>query len=218
MEQEIFIRKFRPEDRSEVRRISCQTAFLGMPIKDFIDDEEIIADALTRYYTDYEPESCFVAVAGDRIAGYLTGSKNLNAAKKINNKIVGDLFLKIFNKGLFVRVNTWRFVSRVVLSFFRGEFNAPNFSNAYPAVLHINIDRDFRGQGIGSKLIARYMLYLEENAVTGVHFGTISEKAKIFFLKNGFHVLLERDRSYLSAYSGYPVKYYIFGKRIKIYA
>lgn len=69
----IFIRKFNNCDRKDIRRISCDTAFLEESRKVFFDDDEILADALTLYFTDYEPDSCFVAVKNDKIIGYIKG-------------------------------------------------------------------------------------------------------------------------------------------------
>ena len=51
------IRKYREKDRKAIRDISVKTSFLGNPIEFFVNDKELIADVLTRFYTDYEPES-----------------------------------------------------------------------------------------------------------------------------------------------------------------
>ena len=79
----VNIRKYREKDRQAVRDISVKTSFLGNPIEFFINDKELIADVLTRYYTDYEPKSCFVAVAEGKVIGYLTGSNNVKIKDKI---------------------------------------------------------------------------------------------------------------------------------------
>lgn len=210
------IRKFEPRDRADVRRISCQTAFLGMSVHDFIGDEEIVADALTFYYTDYEPESCFVATSNSKVVGYIIGSTDVIGAQRKSNQISLMLVKKAFQKGVFLKKNIWIFLGRVLWSAIKGEFLAPDFSRQYPASLHINIDKDFRGQRVGAQLIEYYLGYLKSRHIKGVHFGTISERAKNFFLRNGFDILLEGKRSYLSFYTLDPVKYYIFGKTITL--
>ncbi|MEJ2568617.1 MAG: hypothetical protein P8Z50_07085 [candidate division WOR-3 bacterium] len=55
MEKKIIIRKFSKKDIEDVRRIACETAFGGSSRYDFFEDDEILADLLTRYYTDYRP-------------------------------------------------------------------------------------------------------------------------------------------------------------------
>jgi GNAT superfamily N-acetyltransferase len=187
-----------------------------MSINDFIGDEEIIADALTLYYTDHEPESCFVAVNNEKVIGYIIGSINIANAKKANDKIARTLLGKAFKKGVFLRWNSWVFFLRVLWSAVKGEFLAPDFSKNYPATLHINIDENFRGQHVGLQLIKYYLNYLKAHNISGVHFGTISERAKKFFMRCGFNLLLEAKRSYLSFYTTSPVKYYVFGKKITL--
>lgn len=58
---DVFIRPYEPRDRDGVRRLCCETGFLGKPIDPVFEDRELFADYLTRYYTDCEPESCFMA-------------------------------------------------------------------------------------------------------------------------------------------------------------
>ena len=60
MENILTIRPFRASDRAAVRRLCCQTGFLGTPIDPVYEDRELFADFLTTYYTDHEPESSFV--------------------------------------------------------------------------------------------------------------------------------------------------------------
>jgi hypothetical protein len=47
-------------DREAVRKLCCETGFLGEPIDPVYQDRELFADFLTTYYTDHEPESCFL--------------------------------------------------------------------------------------------------------------------------------------------------------------
>lgn len=53
----------------------CETGFLGKPIDPVFSDRELFADYLTSYYTDWEPESCFVLEQNDEVKGYLMGSR-----------------------------------------------------------------------------------------------------------------------------------------------
>ena len=69
------IRSYRASDRAEVRRLCCQTGFLGSPIDPVYEDRELFADFLTTYYTDHEPVSSFVLEANGELKGYLLGSR-----------------------------------------------------------------------------------------------------------------------------------------------
>ncbi|MCA1659115.1 MAG: GNAT family acetyltransferase, partial [Verrucomicrobiaceae bacterium] len=71
----LTIRSFCAADRATVRRLCCETGFLGEPIDPVFEDRELFADFLTTYYTDKEPESSFVLEVNGEISGYLLGSR-----------------------------------------------------------------------------------------------------------------------------------------------
>jgi ribosomal protein S18 acetylase RimI-like enzyme len=102
----------------------------------------------------------------------------------------------------------------VFKGFLNGDFSFPSFSRDYPATFHVNIDTEYRGQGVGSRLIENYLNYLKEEKIKGVHFGTMSESAKKFFLKLGFELLFETETIYLRYYFKRKLPYYIFGKKL----
>lgn len=216
LEANIVVRKFERGDRESIRRIACDTAFLELPVEEFIKDREILADVLTQYYTDYEPDSCFVAVENGNVIGYIIGARDVKLMNKIFKiKILPKLIIKSLRTGILLRRNTLRFFLHVLISFFKGEFYIPDFSKRYPATLHINIDKNFRGYKAGKSLMERYMSFLKENKIPGVHFGTISEEAKLFFTKLGFRMLFEGKRSYLQYAIGKIAPYFVFGKEFK---
>jgi GNAT superfamily N-acetyltransferase len=215
MEESIGIRKFSVQDRESIRRISCETAFVGGLREKIFSDDEILADALTIYFTDYEPQSCFVAVANNRVVGYVSGAKDTMVMERIfNRRILSGLLMKAFRRGVFCNRKNLQFFRYCLISMFKGEFSAPAFSREFPAILHINLDKNFQGQGIGSKLIARFLQYLKDEDVSGVHFGTLSEGARLFFAKVGFNLLFESRRSYLKAYIGKDLGFYVFGRKL----
>lgn len=211
----VTIRPYHTSDRDALRRISCATAFLGLPLSLFVDDDVIVADILTRYYTDFEPQSCFVAVAGNTVVGYIIGSVNAKKARQIfMRQIMMPALWRAVRKGIFLKENALRFLRHLMVSVIKGEFRDPDFSHLYPATLHINIDKNFHRHRIGSKLIARYLEYLQNDHITGVHLGTISSSAKEFFIKNGFSLLYSGRRSYLCYITKDIANYYILGKKL----
>ena len=211
----ILIKRFERSNRKAVRLISCDTAFLGIDNKLFFDDDEVLADALTIYYTDYEPQSCFVAVEKNKVIGYIIGSKNVVRMDMIFHYIIlPKLIIKALARGVFLRKKNIRFLLRVAGSFLKGEFSTPDFSKQYPATLHINIDENFRGRKIGNQLIEHYLKYLKENKIGGVHFGTMSGRAKNFFTRLGFNILFETRHSYLTYITKQDIHYYILGKTL----
>jgi GNAT superfamily N-acetyltransferase len=209
------IRPYQKDDRHSVRRISCETAFLENDLHNFFSDEEVLADSLTLYFTDYEPESCFVADSDKQAVGYLIGSKDVHRMEKIfNSKVLPPLLVKAWHKKIFFNRTNLRFFLYVLRSGIKGEFFMPDFSRDFPATLHINLDRNFRGQGAGGALVDRYLDYLRKNQVSGVHLGTFSETAKNFFVREGFQELFRSKRTYLKPYIGKEINFYVFGRKL----
>jgi GNAT superfamily N-acetyltransferase len=209
MESSLTIRFFSPEDRASVRKISYTTAFAEHP-HDYVDDEEAVADALTLYFTDYEPESCFVAVNGEQVVGYLIGTRNEPAMNKILEKhIYPGLAIKCLTSPYLWRKNSWRFIWGCLIGCLKGEIRRLDFTKEYPAVLHINILKDFRKSGVGRQLMESYLQYLRGHKITGVHCATLTNDAKEFFQKCGFQLLTQEKRFY--GREGYC---YILGKKL----
>ena len=208
---DIVIRKYEPRDRAAVRRISSQTAFLDRP-KDFVEDEEILADALTIYFTDYEPESSFVATYQNQVVGYLIGAKSLSAMEKVFRwRIFPRVFLKAIRRGILLDKKALRFFGNIILSFLKGEFFMPNIFDEHPAAFHINMDPNFRGLKAGEKLLEMYLSYLKENRIRGVYACTMSERAKTFMMKSGLKILYQTKRSYMRYVLNQEVPIYLLG-------
>lgn len=211
----VFIRNYIRKDRPALRKISYETSLFGKA-EEVFDEPELLADALTLYFTDSEPESCFVAVANDNVVGYLIGAKNEQDMSRVEwFKIYPRLFWAGLIRGVFLKKKTFRFLAGLFSSSFKGEFKAPDFSEQYPAILHINIAPEFRGGGVGQKLIQAYCEYLQRNGVRGVRAATMSDLAKPFFEHCGFHLLFTTGRSYLRYYFQKDIPVYILGKKIE---
>lgn len=193
---QIQIRPYRESDREAVRKIFCDTAFMGSPMEVFIDDRQLMGDFLTLYYTDYEPESLFVAESQGQIIGCLAGCVDSALKEKTwQQKIFLQLILSVIRKGLIFRNKSLKLAFYSAQSFFRGEFNWPAIPREYPAHLHINIAEGFRRESAGSKLMAAFLEYLKKRNVRGLHVATFSEQGSRFFLKMGFTPLWEKKSS-----------------------
>lgn len=212
---EIIIRKFNQKDRAAVRKISVETAFMGEASSRFFDAQEIIADALTLYFTDYEPESCFVAEQEGRVVGYLTGAKDTQRISRVFGQSVGlKLFFKAMASAVFFKRKNLEFIFNFLKSLFRREFKMPSLYEGYPATLHMNIEAPYRGRGIGEKLLSAFLDYLAKENVRGVYLATMSEAGKNFFRKQGFALVHQSKRSYFRYLLGSDTDVHIFAKRL----
>lgn len=157
--EKIFeIRKLQPGDRARVRELCCDTGFLGNPIDPVFEDRELFADYLTAYYTDWEPESCFVLVVNGEIRGYLLGSRRPFRQQLYN--LYNNLALGL--RGLFrfphYSAASKKFVRWILTQAWREVPQAPRRT----AHFHINLLADARSVAHTRALMDSYLLYLHE--------------------------------------------------------
>lgn len=211
----VAIRRYGPSDRERVREIFHDTAFMGEPAAIFFEGSRVISDALTLYFTDYEPQSCFVAEAQGRVIGCLVGTKDKAGMEKfVQHKISPGLLFTAITCGVLFKKKNFIFIFNCLLSLLRGEFKMPDFSKLYSATLHINVEKDFRNLKVGSRLINAYLGYLAAEKVGGVHFATLSEDAARFFSREGFRLLHQGKRSYFRHILHRDIPVFIYGKRL----
>ena len=186
---------------------------MGKPVEAFFSDRQVFADIVTRYYTDYEPGSTFVAEAGGKVAGYLTGCKDSSKKEKIfRRSILPKVFFDFSIKMLIFRPKTIKLLLSFLKSYLKGEFRRFKLPDEYPAHLHINVDEDHRKRGVGEKLMGAFLEYLRKEKIKGVYLSTFSEHGSNFFLKNGFTPIYENTTSLWRYIENRDVKTYIFGK------
>ncbi len=210
----LMIRNYEPRDREAIRRISYETSFLHRPHL-FFDDPELVTDALTRYYLEFEPESCFVAEAEGRVVGYIIGTLDMARMNYVYGaRILMPLVLKAIQHKEFFRGKTMKFILNYLKSVLKGEFYSPNFTRDYPATFHINVDEALRGQKVGTQLIQRALQLLKDKNVPGVQFSTMTDGAKDFFVRQGFAILYSSRRSFLRYALGHDTPFHLLGKKM----
>jgi len=191
----MIIRPFKLQDKATVRRISCDTANRGEPIDTIFPDREVVADLLTRYYTDYEPNATWVAERASEVVGYLTGCLNTNRyLRAMVLNVVPKAVFHAIGRGALLRRETWSSI-KVAARYVR----TPGFSRhvplkEYPAHLHINVRQEFRGQHVGQLLMGRFIEQACTAGVPGIHASVREDNAggRRFFERMGFTPLFRR--------------------------
>jgi GNAT superfamily N-acetyltransferase len=212
---DFIIRKYQKQDRQAVRDIAWDTAFIGESAEAFFSDKEVLADLLTQYFTDFEPESCFVAESKGEVLGYIIGSVDTGKLGMISfTKIVPKLLIKIFARNTLLNKKNLACFSNILKSFIKNEFFSKDLNAVYPATFHINIKEKFRHLGIGSNLMAAYLNYLKALNIRGVRLATYSQESGRFFMKNGFTLIYQRPRTYFEYLGKNDLKVSVFGRKI----
>ena len=191
---ELAIVPYQPEHRPRIREIVCDTAFAGKPVDPFFEDRELFADINTKYYTDMEPESIFVALADNEVAGYLlTCVDTERYVNEMTWKYAPELLLGLVTGRYHVGPRALTYFLRNGFLLLSGVYEMPPL-DLYPAHLHINLAEGFRRFGLGRRLIQACFDYLGEKNSAGVHLGTSSIHAEAvpFYHSLGFETYSTR--------------------------
>ena len=191
MTAELIIRPYQPQDRADLFRIAADTAYFGEPIEIYMEDRRVFLESFYAYYTDMEPEHCWVACADGQVAGFLTGCTGTPRQQQaMQHILVPAVRRKVLRREYKPGLKTYRYLFNVWLAERRHEDPQVDFTR-YPAHLHINVDRNWRGFGLGKRLIQTYLQQLRELNVPGVHLGTTSrnEIACKLYEAMGFKIL-----------------------------
>jgi|GEM_PF-103466 len=200
----IAIRKFQASDRPTVRKICCDTGFLGRPIDPVFEDREVFADFLTSYYTDVEPESLFVLELDGKVVGYLSGCRRPAARwfhlLRRGPRAAARVAFRYCTFGY--KSPTRRYI-RWLLT--RGRWETPPRPAGTPH-FHLNLLPEARG-GAGTKaLVDAFLDYLRsqgEKAVYGQMVVYEERRGDALFSRFGFNVLNRREiTKYRDHYAG----------------
>jgi GNAT superfamily N-acetyltransferase len=186
------IRKYISTDEAQVRKIHLDTYFIGKPIS-LLTKKISFFNSGADYYINKEPESIFIAEDRGKVVGYVFGCLDDKKCPSEARFILPLLFM-VF-KSTFMNKKEKRFWGGKLkfilklLSGKSGELNVKEPKNA--GHLHINLLPKYRGKGIGSKLLKKFLSYAKSNNVKVVHAGSFRTKVNPnsnFWLKNGFKV------------------------------
>jgi hypothetical protein len=201
-----IIRSYRDSDRAAVRQLCCQTGFLGEPIDPIYQDHELFADFLTTYYTDHEPESCFVLEIDGQIRGYLLGSRKpfLNQLYAFQQNVV--LFFRALMRYPRYNPRSRQFIRWIIGNGWREVPAAPRRVPHF----HINLLPNARKMATTRGLMSAYLSYLYrcgEKYVYGQIVTFESRRGEKMFERYGFRVLNRAEITKYKAY--YPESVYL---------
>jgi len=168
------------------------TGFLGKPIDPVFEDRELFADYLTSFYTDVEPESCFVLEHEGVVKGYLLGSRKPFVQQ------VHSFFsnLRLFAIGMFRyrRYNpaTKEFIGWILKNSWKEVPAAPRRT----AHFHFNVlpeAQSFAGTHIMMNAYFDYLRERGEKAVFGQMVTFESRRGAKVLQRFGFQVIEKRE-------------------------
>jgi len=202
--KQFLIRNYRASDRETVRRLCCETGFIGNPIDPVFEDRQLFADFLTGYYTDWEPESAFVLEVAGEVRGYLLGSRKPLRQQLYNIYQNAGLLLRGILHYARYNAASRHFVHWVLCHGWREVPAAPRRA----AHFHINLLPEARNVATTRALMDAYLKYLHDNGVKRVYGQMVtfeSRRGAKMFERYGFRVVNKSEISKYKKFHPEPV-------------
>ena len=209
--EEILFRRFRPDgdDERQMGELVFNNAFLGESFEVICPCKQWFSEVVLTPYIEHQPENIHVAVhkPTGRLIGYLTGSLGGHQFEKVQynmvrNKIV-SLAVSLTLPWTFFQYSSRQFAAHVI---FKGESERPTHPQT-GVHWHFQVDKDFRGQGIGTQLLQRFI----DDAVKA-NFGLIwaevtsyPEKPPEYFEDRGWSIYDAKPTKIFGGHVDFPV-------------
>ena len=151
----------------------CRTGNDGEPVAK--ERWQFFARIWIAPYRQVVPQWTFVAVADDKVVGYLTGCPNSRKFRRRKFFFCDlPLVIRIGARIMTANDDEWRYLKQVVGLARGAEESFPAriqklLRHDYLAHLHMNVEAGFRNQGVGRQLLTHYFADLRQAGVTGVH-------------------------------------------------
>jgi hypothetical protein len=202
--QDFQVRKYCGSDRDPVRRLCCETGFLGNPIDPVFEDREIFADFLTDYYLRHEPDSAFVVTRGNRLQGYLLGSRyplRHQFHSLFQNLISGGKILRRYSG---YRPESRQYIHWLISKAWREVPAAPRSIGHF----HINLLPAAKSIVVLRQLIETYLRHLYDHGVKRVHAQMVTfdgRRGSKLFERYGFTVMNQSEITKYRRFTVQPV-------------
>lgn len=185
----VIVRKYCSGDRQAVRTLCCDTAYFGEPCEAFFTDRELLADLIMKYHTDCEPQHTWIAEYKGEIIGYISACFDSTTYGKVMLfKIVPISLGRALMRGKIWSMKTYKMIIYSLKAFFLNETKLVDADDKeFPVNIHQNIKKDFRGKGIGSKLLTALLNEVDRDRIAGIRFRALRQQCGFpFFEKCGF--------------------------------
>jgi ribosomal protein S18 acetylase RimI-like enzyme len=197
------VRSYRAEDREAVRSICFETGLMGDPVVAQFGDKETFADLFTGYYTDKEPESCFVVEAADgKVVGYLVGTLDTRKAASVDAVMAKVAFTRHLGWRPATARFFWRGIGDSAKMLLRGESKVRPDLDAYPAHTHFSLLPEARQAPLAAGLYRAFFLYAKKKGCPGLHGEVFAENVRAAALHEAMGFKREGEPSFAPALRG----------------
>jgi len=210
--EEILFRRFSPdgEDESRMGELLFNNAFLGQPFDVVCPCKQWFSDVVLAPYIKYQRENIHIAVhkASGCLIGYLTGSTGGTQFEKLQYRMVRrevvSLAASLTMPWAFFDQSSRLFATHVI---FKGESERPVHPQS-GVHWHFQVDKDFQGRGIGTKLLRRFV----DDAIAAgfeliwAEVSAYPERPPDYFKDRGWSIYDAKPTEIFSGHVDFPVE------------
>lgn len=182
------IRLATKEDRAALIEICLLTGHSGKDASSLFNEKQMLGDYYVAPYLEHDPDYAYVLSQAGRVTGYAVATLDSEVFKEYLSKD----YLPILSEEYFPRIAAFTDAERELWGIYTAPHPPnPEFLEAYPSELHIDLLPQSQGQGFGRKLMKRLLATLEVGGSPGVHLilGAENQSAYEFYRHLNFQEL-----------------------------
>lgn len=180
------IRSYRPDDLEALYRIALATGDAGADAAGLYQDPRLVGHIFAAPYAVLSPATALVAEDDHGVAGYIVGAADTRAFEALLESDWWPPLRRVHDQPT-GPPHTWNADERMRWLIHHPPRAPTHLVSAYPAHLHINLLPRIQGQGIGRRLIDRWLAIVRKMGSIGAHLGvnTANTRAIGFYRRYG---------------------------------
>ena len=182
-----LLRAVRADDLEQIYRISLVTGDAGRDASKLYRDGKLIGHVYSAPYVSLSPETAFVAEDSEGVAGYIVGVFDTAASSE---RLEGEWWpsLREIYADPQGDPSRWDGDEKYIAAIHHPARVPAAIVEAFPAHIHMNLLPRLQGQGMGTRLLDRWLNNARDAGVTAVHLGASADNhgALRFWGSRGF--------------------------------
>jgi len=187
----VEIRGFRPADLDELYSVCLATGAGGDDASVLYRDPKLVGHVYAAPYAQLSPRTVFVVEDTDTVGGYIVGALDTRGFEALLEAEWWPALRQIYRDPSGTPRAGWSGDELMSYKIHHPDRTAEEIAGPYPSHLHINLLPRLRGQGVGRRLMMRWLTAVRDMGSRGAHLavGPANRRAIGFYRTCGFHEL-----------------------------
>ena len=185
------IRVFRPADLDDLYSICLATGAGDDDASALYRDPKLVGHVYAAPYAHLSPRTVFVVEDTDTVGGYIVGALDTRGFEALLEAEWWPALRQIYRDPSGTPRAGWSGDELMSYKIHHPDRTAEEIAGPYPSHLHINLLPRLRGQGVGRRLMMRWLTAVRDMGSRGAHLavGPANRRAIGFYRTCGFHEL-----------------------------